>query len=269
MVESAPLHRVCMVLTPARSACGVLRFACLRADRLWCARHPDRARRLHAIAARKRDRLERATSSPSRPRLGRPCRLAELGRRLSMVEGRSIRHRPCLGDRAAARRRDRELSTLVKQLADSVAAHDACGEPGRANPAFAEERGSERPRPMGISRRRPHDAGGPLARLPQPSLPRRPRRPRSNADPCFRRDGSRRHHRLLWDAIASSRSSFICSDRDAPQRKVRYYERCRGSRPKGGIVAAADFCLTPRRRSLAEARQPVGAALRQVCAGSC
>ena len=85
-------------------------------------------------------------------RFGRPRpQLAEMGRRLSAVEGKV----DTVIDRALATAQPlaaeiEELSTLVKQLADSVAAHDAVLQnPAPQNPAFADEHAGERPRPMG------------------------------------------------------------------------------------------------------------------------
>ena len=95
----------------------------------------------NTISARKRDRLESSNQLANLARgSGNLARqLAEMGRRLSTVESKV----DTVIDRALATAQPlaaeiEELSTLVKQLADSVAAHDAVLQnPAPQNPVFA------------------------------------------------------------------------------------------------------------------------------------
>src|ERR1700744_1513066 len=127
----------------------------------------------NAIAARKRDRLEAshqlANLAPGSGDLAR--QFAEIGRRLSAIEAKT----DTVIDRALATAQPlaaeiEELSTLVKELADSVAAHDtALANVGRGEGAAS----GRRPSPRRIDPRPP--AMGPLAALstaanPAPAL---------------------------------------------------------------------------------------------------
>jgi cyclic-di-GMP phosphodiesterase TipF (flagellum assembly factor) len=248
---SAIFIAVCMVLIAGSIGFVVyLRFGFTGAESALVALGTLTALAVYnAIAARKRDRLESSNQLANLARgsgdLAR--QLAELGRRLSMVEGKV----DTVIDRALATAQPlaaeiEELSTLVKQLADSVAAHDAVlANPAGQNPAFAEERGSERPRPMGILETPAATMpGGPLASLaatvtaaaPAPSSLER----KIPAFAGMDRDGI---IALLWDAIASSKIElYLQPIVTLPQRKVRYYEALsRLKTESGGIVAAADF----------------------------
>src|ERR1700689_707150 len=123
----------------------------------------------NAIAARKRDRLEASNQLANLARgsgdLAR--QLAEFGRRLSTMEVKV----DSVIDRALATAQPlaaeiEELSALVKQLADSVAAHELTlqdsalrGAP-QHKPAFAPDRGSDRP-PVAVTGARPSAPAGP------------------------------------------------------------------------------------------------------------
>jgi cyclic-di-GMP phosphodiesterase TipF (flagellum assembly factor) len=200
----------------------------------------------NAIAARKRDRLEASNqlSNLARGSGDLARQLAELGRRLSTVEGKV----DTVIDRALATAQPlaaeiEELSTLVKQLADSVAAHDAVLQsPAPQNPAVADERGGERPRPMGILEA-PAAAitDGAFASLAAPTGASPPALERKI--PAFAgmdRDGI---IAMIRDAIAANAIElYLQPIVTLPQRKVRYYEALsRLKTGSGAIVAAADF----------------------------
>ncbi|MFZ0424876.1 MAG: EAL domain-containing protein [Xanthobacteraceae bacterium] len=200
----------------------------------------------NTISARKRDRLEASNQLANLARgsgdLAR--QLAELGRRLSTVESKV----DTVIDRALATAQPlaaeiEELSTLVKQLADSVAAHDAVLQnPPPQNPVFADERGADRPRPMGI-------LDAPAAGVSDGpfSAPAAPTPASSSAlerkVPAFagmERDGI---VALIRQAIvANTIELYLQPIVTLPQRKVRYYEALSRLKTEGGaIVAAADF----------------------------
>ena len=120
----------------------------------------------NAIAARKHDRVEASNQLANLARgsgdLAR--QLAEFGRRLSAMEGKV----DTVIDRALATAQPlaaeiEELSTLVKQLADSVAAHDAALSAERQPAAAA-----------AASRRRPPRTARSPPRLRNPPSPRLP-----------------------------------------------------------------------------------------------
>src|ERR1700722_8311718 len=116
----------------------------------------------NAISARKNDRLEASNQLANLARgsddLAR--QLAEFGRRLSAVEAKT----DTVIDRALATAQPlaaeiEELSTLVKELADSVAAHDAA----LANVGASDSAAERRPSATAIDPMPP--ALGPLAAL--------------------------------------------------------------------------------------------------------
>jgi cyclic-di-GMP phosphodiesterase TipF (flagellum assembly factor) len=200
----------------------------------------------NTISARKRDRLESSNQLANLARgsgdLAR--QLAELGRRLSTVESKV----DTVIDRALATAQPlaaeiEELSTLVKQLADSVAAHDAVLQnPAPQNQVFADERGADRPRPMGV-------LDAPAAAIPDgpfsaPAAPT-PASPSTleRKVPGFAgmdRDGITA---MIRQAIAANTIElYLQPIVTLPQRKVRYYEALsRLKTESGAIVAAADF----------------------------
>jgi cyclic-di-GMP phosphodiesterase, flagellum assembly factor TipF len=195
----------------------------------------------NAIAARKRDRLEASHQLANLARgsgdLAR--QLAEFGRRLSAIEAKT----DTVIDRALATAQPlaaeiEELSTLVKQLADSVASHDAA----LANVGPADSVASEqRPSASAIDPMPP--AMGPLAGLsPAPALVTAPA-PLERKVVAFAgldRDG----------IVATIRSAIEGNKVDLylqpivtlPQRKVRYYEALSRLRADSGeLIAAGDF----------------------------
>jgi cyclic-di-GMP phosphodiesterase TipF (flagellum assembly factor) len=200
----------------------------------------------NTIAARKRDRLESSNQLANLARgsgdLAR--QLAELGRRLSTVEGKV----DTVIDRALATAQPlaaeiEELSTLVKQLADSVAAHDAVLQnPVPQNPAFPDEHAGERPRPMGI-----YEAPAaaipetPFAAVAAPIAAAPP--PLERKIPAFAGIEGDAIIAMIRQAITSNAIElYLQPIVTLPQRKVRYYEALsRFKTESGAIVAAADF----------------------------
>jgi len=196
----------------------------------------------NAIAARKRDRLEASHQLANLARgsgdLAR--QLAEFGRRLSAIEAKT----DTVIDRALATAQPlaaeiEELSTLVKQLADSVASHDAA----LANAGTADSAAERRPSATAIDPMPP--ALGPLAALspaPNPAQVTAPA-PLERKVVAFAgldRDG----------IVATIRSAIEGNKIDLylqpivtlPQRKVRYYEALSRLRADSGeLIAAGDF----------------------------
>jgi len=202
----------------------------------------------NAIAARKHDRLEASNQLANLARgsgdLAR--QLAEFGRRLSAIEVKA----DSVIDRALATAQPlaaeiEELSTLVKQLADSVAAHEvALHESVRL-----EERGSDH-RPSVVSA---DPAPPPLATAAAATAGQAPVPPAGPAGPPppvlpakvaafagLDRDGI---VAAIKRAIEASRIElFLQPVVTLPQRKVRYYEALsRLKSETGDLVAAGDF----------------------------
>ena len=197
----------------------------------------------NAIAARKRDRLEASHQLANLARgsgdLAR--QMAEFGRRLSAIEAKT----DTVIDRALATAQPlaaeiEELSTLVKQLAASVAAHDAA----LANVGTAGSSTSG-PRPSAPAIDPMPPAMGPLAALspatnPAPALATAPLERKVVAFAGLDRDG----------IVATIRSAIEGNKIDLylqpivtlPQRKVRYYEALSRLRADSGeLIAAGDF----------------------------
>jgi len=193
----------------------------------------------NAIAARKRDRLEANNQLANLARgsgdLAR--QLAEFSRRLSMVEVKV----DSVIDRALATAQPlaaeiEELSTLVKQLADSVAAHEAALGGDRRPPIV-------QPAPVAII------PGGPAA-IPiapvngaaarEPFVPAAPFEHRIAAFAGLDRDGI---IAMVRNAIEASKIElYLQPVVTLPQRKVRYYEALSRLRADNGdLVAAGDF----------------------------
>jgi cyclic-di-GMP phosphodiesterase TipF (flagellum assembly factor) len=165
----------------------------------------------NAIAARKHDRLEASNqlSNLARGSGDLARQLAEFGRRLSAIEAKT----GTVIDRALATAQPlaseiEELSTLVKQLADSVAAHEvALHESVRID-----DRGSDH-RPSVVSAE-PVPAPGTMAAatsqgparhpLDQTQRRRLPRRPRSPASPVSTATASLRRSRAPSTAQGSN-----------------------------------------------------------------
>ncbi len=204
----------------------------------------------NTISARKHDRLEASNQLANLARgsgdLAR--QLAEFGRRLGTVESKV----DTVIDRALATAQPlaaeiEELSTLVKQLADSVAAHDAVLQnPAPQNPAFAEDRGGARPRPIGIL----EAPAAAIADAPFASLAASTAAPPGPAPSPLERKiaafaGIERDAiiAMIREAIASNAIElYLQPIVTLPQRKVRYYEALsRFKTESGAIVSAADF----------------------------
>jgi len=198
----------------------------------------------NAIAARKHDRLEASNQLANLARgSGELARqLAEFGRRLSTTEGKV----DTVIDRALATAQPlaaeiEELSTLVKQLADSVAAHEA---------ALAAER-----QPAAAAVETPAAANGaaimadPDSNLAAPLVVAAPAAPAVSAAPAERKIAA--FAGLDRDGIIAAIAKAIDASKidlylqpvvTLPQRKVRYYEALsRLKAENGDLVAAGDF----------------------------
>ena len=192
----------------------------------------------NAIAARKRDRLEASNQLANLARgsgdLAR--QLAEFSRRLSTMEGKV----DTVIDRALATAQPlaaeiEELSTLVKQLADSVAAHDAALNAGRG-PAVGASEAAAAPAAAAESVAAPVAPIAPGgAPAPAASIERK-----IAAFAGLDRDGI---IAAIARAIDASRIDlYLQPVVTLPQRKVRYYEALsRLKADNGDLVAASDF----------------------------
>ena len=198
----------------------------------------------NAIAARKRDRLEASHQLANLARgsgdLAR--QLAEFGRRLSAVEAKT----DTVIDRALATAQPlaaeiEELSTLVKQLADSVASHDAA----LTNLATVDSAAERRPSAAAIDPMPP--AMGPMAAFsptpiaaPTPVVAPAPLERKVAAFAGLDRDGI---VATIRSAIEGSKIElYLQPIVTLPQRKVRYYEALSRLRADSGeLIAAADF----------------------------
>ena len=188
----------------------------------------------NAVAARSRDRAEVSDqiASISRSSADLARQLAEFGRQLGTMETKvdSVLDKALASAQPLAAEIE-ELSTLVKHLADSVAAHEA---------ALAGLSGKQR-----IAPARPA-AEPPTTRQPPCRCPIRPRRrPRRSParSPAFAG--------LDQDGIVAAINSAIDGSKielylqpivTLPQRKVRYYEALsRLKADNGDMVVAGDF----------------------------
>jgi cyclic-di-GMP phosphodiesterase TipF (flagellum assembly factor) len=231
---SAVFIAVCMVLIAASSGVAVyLRFGFTGAESGLVALGVLTALAVYnAISARLRDRTEASNqlSTLSRSSGDLARQMAEFGRRLNGMESKveSVLERSLAAAQPLAAELE-ELSTLVKQLADSVAAHDT-----------ALGRSDSRATPV---------AEAPM-RLPEPSFAgatsaagEMPAAPVERTVAAFAG--------LDRDAIIAAIRSAIDANRidlylqpivTLPQRKVRYYEAVsRLKTESGDLVAAADF----------------------------
>jgi cyclic-di-GMP phosphodiesterase, flagellum assembly factor TipF len=252
---SAIFIAICMVLIAGSVGLVVyLRFGMTGAESALAALGVLTALAVYnAIAARKHDRTEASNQLASLARgsgdLAR--QLAEFGRRLAAMEVKV----DTVIDRALATAQPlaaeiEELSTLVKQLADSVATHEM---------ALAGERSEPRPAPVAAMDAAPPSAApGPAApavttaamaapaaspapfAAPAPFAPPAPIERKIAAFAGLDRDG----------IIAAIKSAIEASKIDLhlqpvvtlPQRKVRYYEALsRLKAANGDLVAAGDF----------------------------
>ena len=195
----------------------------------------------NAIAARKHDRLEASNQLANLARgsddLAR--QLAEFGRRLGAMEGKV----DTVIDRALATAQPlaaeiEEMSTLVKQLANSVATHEAALNAER-RPVAVE------PPPAvngAAAAAAPESAIATAAPLPPPATaaPAAPLERKIAAFAGLDRDGI---IAAIARAIDSSKIDlYLQPVVTLPQRKVRYYEALsRLKADNGELVAAGDF----------------------------
>jgi cyclic-di-GMP phosphodiesterase, flagellum assembly factor TipF len=246
---SAIFIAVCMVLIAGSIGFVVyLRFGFTGAESALVALGTLTALAVYnAIAARTRDRQEASNQLANLARgsgdLAR--QLAEFGRRLSAMEVKV----DSVIDRALATAQPlaaeiEELSTLVKELADTVATHEM---------ALAVERGSDRATPFAAAEPTPGAATAPAAVAPIPvpaiaavadaAAPAPPTPPAPAKIAAFAgldRDGI---IAAIKSAIGSGRIDlYLQPVVTLPQRKVRYYEALsRLKAENGDVVAAGDF----------------------------
>jgi cyclic-di-GMP phosphodiesterase, flagellum assembly factor TipF len=209
-----------------------------------------------AVTARLRDRAEASNQlvmlSRSSGDLAR--QMAEFGRRLNEMDQKveHVLERSLQTAQPLAEELE-ELSTLVKQLADSVAAHDrALASIGTSDNAAAPAAASEVEAEPSAEAMSPPAAAGPApdpdaasapAPAPAPSAPASAPVPAEPVVPAFA--GLERDAIIAFirEAIETAKLElYLQPVVTLPQRKVRYYEAL--SRLKAGngeVVAAADF----------------------------
>ena len=226
----------------------------------------------NAIAARKHDRLEASNQLANLARGSGDLaqQLAEFGRRLGAMEGKV----DTVIDRALATAQPlaaeiEELSSLVKQLADSVAAHEVALATERQPTAVVSVEASAvigavataaAPQPAIAL---PAATAPPVA-IPPPEVPATaaaPGEPKIAAFAGLDRDGI---IAAIAKAIDASKIDlYLQPVVTLPQRKVRYYEafsRLRAERRSGRRRRFPALCRS--RRFDAEARSSFGPALR-------
>ncbi len=188
----------------------------------------------NAVAARSRDRAEVSDqiASISRSSADLARQLAEFGRQLGTVETKvdSVLDKALASAQPLAAEIE-ELSTLVKHLADSVAAHEA---------VLAGLSGKERIAPAAPG---PAVAASATTAVPMPDPAAAPAAPIAGAIAAFNgldRDGI---VAAIRSAIEGSRIDlYLQPIVTLPQRKVRYYEALsRLKADNGDLVAACDF----------------------------
>jgi cyclic-di-GMP phosphodiesterase TipF (flagellum assembly factor) len=241
---SAIFIAICMVLIAASVGVVVyLRFGFTGAESALVALGALTALAVYnAVAARKRDRAEASNQLANLARgsgdLAR--QLAEFGRRLSTMEGKV----DTVIDRALATAQPlaaeiEELSTLVKQLADSVAAHETTLQT-MATQNLAAPASENRP-PVGAA----PEAAAALAPLPSapPAPTPAPVAPFERKVAAFAGLDRDAIVGLIGQAIdGNAIELYLQPVVTLPQRKVRYYEALSRLRaPNGDLVAAADF----------------------------
>jgi len=239
---SAIFIAVCMVLIAGSLGFVVyLRFGFTGAESALVALGMLTALAVYnAIAARKRDRQEASNQLANLARgSGELARqLAEFGRRLSGMEVKV----ESVIDRALATAQPlaaeiEELSTLVKQLADSVAAHEM---------ALANDRAGDRAPSLAGAGVTPPPAGAAIAAVVSAAPPGSaaaaapPAPAKVAAFAGLDRDGI---IAAIRSAIDGSRIElYLQPVVTLPQRKVRYYEALsRLKAENGDVVAAGDF----------------------------
>jgi cyclic-di-GMP phosphodiesterase TipF (flagellum assembly factor) len=201
----------------------------------------------NAVSARTRDRAEASNQLANIARgsgdLAR--QLAEFGRRLSAMETRV----EAVLDRSLATAQPlaaeiEELSTLVKDLEDTVAAHDA---------VLAGGRSGEHAPPVAVVAAAPaaaSDSEAPSEPAEAP-MPAAAALPEANSAPSLPMTSVRAFSGLDRQGIVAAIRSAIDANRidlylqpvvTLPQRKVRYYEAMlRLKAENGDLVAAGDF----------------------------
>jgi cyclic-di-GMP phosphodiesterase TipF (flagellum assembly factor) len=217
-----------------------------------------------AVSARLRDRAEASNQlvmlSRSSGDLAR--QLAEFGRRLNEMDQKveHVLERSLQTAQPLAEELE-ELSTLVKQLADSVAAHDralagietsghAAPAPAEVPPNLEEAKPAETisspqdavvaPASAAIPEAAPAPAVTLVPSVLAPPPPSPPAEPVVAAFAGLERDAI---IALVRDAIETAKLDlYLQPVVTLPQRKVRYYEAMsRLKAPNGDVVAAADF----------------------------
>jgi len=249
---SAIFIAACMVLIAGSIGVAVyLRFGFTGAESALVALGVLTALAVYnAIAARKHDRVEASNQIAALARgsgdLAR--QLAEFGRRLNAMEGKvdSVIERALATAQPLAAEIE-ELSTLVKQLADSVAAHEAALAAERTPPpvvlppAPAAVNGAAAAAVPASSIAAPPDGAAPAA-VPAAAVapPPAPPEPKIAAFAGLNRDGI---IAAIAKAIDASRIDlYLQPVVTLPQRKVRYYEALsRLKADEGDLVAAGDF----------------------------
>jgi cyclic-di-GMP phosphodiesterase, flagellum assembly factor TipF len=235
---SAIFIAVCMVLIAASVGFVVyLRFGLTGAESFLIGLGVLTALAVYnAIAARSRDRAEVsdqiAAISRSSSDLAR--QLAEFGRQLGTMETKV----DAVLDKALASAQPlaveiEELSTLVKHLADSVAAHEA---------VLAGLSGKERIAPAAPAAA-PVMAAHATAAVPMPDPAAAPPAPTAAIVAAFSGLDRAGIVALIRSAIEGSKIDlYLQPIVTLPQRKVRYYEALsRLKAENGDLVAAADF----------------------------
>jgi cyclic-di-GMP phosphodiesterase TipF (flagellum assembly factor) len=188
----------------------------------------------NAVAARSRDRAEVSDqiASISRSSADLARQLAEFGRQLGTVETKvdSVLDKALASAQPLAAEIE-ELSTLVKHLADSVAAHEA---------VLAGLSGKERIAPAAPA---PAMAVIATAAVPMPDPAAAPAAPIADTIAAFNGLGPDGIVAAIRSAIEGSKIDlFLQPIVTLPQRKVRYYEALsRLKADNGDLVAAADF----------------------------
>jgi cyclic-di-GMP phosphodiesterase, flagellum assembly factor TipF len=193
-----------------------------------------------AVAARLRDRAEASNqiSTLSRNSGDLARQLAEFGRRLNAMDEKveQVLERSLQTAQPLAAELE-ELSTLVTQLADSVAAHDRLlaqtGAQTNAVPPLSD-----------ITAAKPREASVVVAAVSEPPVvAAAPAKPAEATVPAFAGLERDAIIALVRDAIETAKIDlYLQPVVTLPQRKVRYYEAM--SRLKAGngeIVAAGDF----------------------------
>ena len=191
----------------------------------------------NAVAARSRDRAEVSDqiASISRSSADLARQLAEFGRQLGTVETKvdSVLDKALASAQPLAVEIE-ELSTLVKHLADSVAAHEA---------VLAGLSGKERIAPAAPASAMTANAMPANAAVPMPDPAAAPAAPMAGTIAAFNGLDQNGIAAAINSAIEGSKIElYLQPIVTLPQRKVRYYEALsRLKADNGDLVAAGDF----------------------------